>query len=174
MFDEDFGKMKMEVFRERCRDVLGVSRAPLGQTKSAHGEDAGYEEDFGILEDVAYTSEVVDIVTAYKSLKLVMTKNVKGLAEGREQCTGKGYLKPTMASRQHARGNRPPPLGVGTANSLPPVPDAAHPLVNRGHTAPTLVGQRGHSRSTRAQTRGSYRTRGIDGQPLPPRPPHAN
>lgn len=122
---------------------------------------------------MAYASEVVDIVTAYKSLKLVMTKNVKGLAEGREQCTGKGYLKPTMASRQQTRGHRPPLIGGGAPQAMPPGPDAMLPLINRGHTAPTLVGQRGHSRSTRAHTRGSYRTRGIDGQPLPPRPPQA-
>lgn len=48
---------------------------------------------------MAYEGEVVDIVTAYKSLKLVINKNIKGVAEGREQCTGKGYLKATMASR---------------------------------------------------------------------------
>lgn len=28
----------------------------------------------------------LDIVTAYKSLKLAMSKNLKGLGEGREQC----------------------------------------------------------------------------------------
>ena len=40
-------------------------------------------------------------------------------------------------------------------------------------TAPTQINGRGHSRSTRANTRGSVRTRGIDGLPLPPRaPPH--
>lgn len=163
MFDEDFGKMKMEVFRERCRNVLGVASVPLGKTRHGSGEEPGYEDEFDSLQDVAYASEVVDIVTAYKSLKLVMTKNVKGLAEGREQCTGKGYLKPTMASRQQSRGHRPPPLGAGTAGNLPPASESMLPLINRGHTAPTLVGQRGHSRSTRAQTRGSYRTRGIDG-----------
>jgi hypothetical protein len=116
MFDEDFGKMKMEGFRERCRYVLGVANpAPLGKGPNGSGEEA-YEDDYGFLDDVAYASEVVDIVTAYKSLKLVMTKNIKGLAEGREQCTGKGYLKQTMASRQQARGHRAPPLGIGTAN----------------------------------------------------------
>lgn len=84
MFDEDFGKMKMEGFRERCRNVLGVASVPLGRGKAGSRDEAGYEDDDGFLDDVAYASEVVDIVTAYKSLKLVMTKNVKGLAEGRE------------------------------------------------------------------------------------------
>ena len=49
------------------------------------------------------TSDVIDIVSAYKSLKLVMTKNVKGMVEGREHINGKNYLKPTIASRQATR-----------------------------------------------------------------------
>lgn len=53
---------------------------------------------YGIENDYT-TGEPLDIVTAYKSLKLAMSKNLKGLGEGREQCQGKGYLKPTMASR---------------------------------------------------------------------------
>ena len=49
--------------------------------------------------DYGSGADPLDIVTAYKSLKLAMSKNLKGLGEGREQCQGKGYLKPTMASR---------------------------------------------------------------------------
>lgn len=97
MFDEDFGKMKMEVFRERCRNILGAPSRPLGGGLN-HEDDAVYD-DIESFNDIAYEGEIVDIVTAYKSLKLVMSKNVKGVAEGREQVTGKGYLKPTMASR---------------------------------------------------------------------------
>jgi hypothetical protein len=40
---------------------------------------------------------VIDIVSAYKSLKLVMTKNVKGMSDGREHINGKNYLKPTAS-----------------------------------------------------------------------------
>jgi hypothetical protein len=50
-----------------------------------------------------YSQEVLDIVTAYKSLKLAMNKNIKGIEKGREVCAGKGYLKPTIASRQAKR-----------------------------------------------------------------------
>jgi hypothetical protein len=97
MFDEDFGKMKMELFRERCRNILGGPARPLGGGLN-QDDDPDYD-DIESFNDIAYEGEVVDIVTAYKSLKLVMSKNVKGVAEGREQVTGKGYLKPTMASR---------------------------------------------------------------------------
>ena len=48
----------------------------------------------------AYSSaDVIDIVSAYKSLKLIMTKNIKGMSDGREFVIGKNYLKPTIASR---------------------------------------------------------------------------
>ena len=50
------------------------------------------------------SDNVIDIISAYKSLKLAMTKNSKGLNVGREECSGKNYLKPTVASRQG--GNR--------------------------------------------------------------------
>ena len=53
-------------------------------------EDEYYDEDV--------QAEVVDIVTAYKSLKLAMNKNMKGLGEV-PQNNNKGYLKPTMTSR---------------------------------------------------------------------------
>ena len=97
MFDEDFGKMKMEIFRERCRNILGVPNRPFNE--NLHQEVDAEFADMESIHDRAYEGEVVDIVTAYKSLKLVMSKNIKGVAEGREQVTGKGYLKQTMASR---------------------------------------------------------------------------
>lgn len=49
MFDEDFGKMKMEVFRERCRNVLGVASVTLGKAKHGSGEEPGYEDDYDSL-----------------------------------------------------------------------------------------------------------------------------
>lgn len=57
-----------------------------------------YEEEYESSE-LYQAADVVDIVTAYKSLKLAMSKNLKGVAGGREMVTGKGYLKPTMASK---------------------------------------------------------------------------
>jgi hypothetical protein len=46
-----------------------------------------------------YGSEVLDIVTAYKGLKLAMNKTLKGLDKGRDFCNGKGYLRPTINTR---------------------------------------------------------------------------
>ena len=80
MFDEDFGKMKMEIFREKCRNILGAPSRPL-VTSTDRDE---YQDETESYNDVAYEGEVVDIVTAYKSLKLVMSKKIKGVAEGRE------------------------------------------------------------------------------------------
>lgn len=28
MFDEDFGKMKMEIFKQKCRNILGPGHIP--------------------------------------------------------------------------------------------------------------------------------------------------
>jgi hypothetical protein len=78
----------------------------------------------------AGTENVIDIIAAYKSLKLAMTKNSKGLNVGREECNGKNYLKPTVASRGT---NRPKPMHGTTG--LPPL--SADGLNNRrGQTAP--------------------------------------
>lgn len=82
--------------------------------------------------DPGSSDNVIDIITAYKSLKLAMTKNTKGLNVGREECSGKNYLKPTVASRQ---ANRVKPMHGATG--LPPL--SADGLNNnrRGQTAPT-------------------------------------
>lgn len=76
----------------------------------------------------------LDIVSAYKSLKLAMNKNMKGLNRGRDHVTGKGYLRPTIISKQTERIN----LG------LPPLKSQQtldHSLIqNRGRTAPAADG----------------------------------
>ena len=82
-----------------------------------------------------YTNDVLDIVTAYKSLKLSMSKNTKGINKGREICVGKGYLKPTVASRQAKRVTLGyAPLTLSTLNQ----PDnlTQLPNITRGSTAP--------------------------------------
>ena len=61
-----------------------------------------------------------------------MTKNTKGLNVGREECTGKNYLKPTVASRG---GNRPKAM-YGTSG-LPPLSADSFNNNRRGQTAPT-------------------------------------
>jgi len=48
---------------------------------------------------VSYKSDALDLISAYKSLKMAMNNNITGLEKGREHCAGKGYLKATIASR---------------------------------------------------------------------------
>ena len=94
----------MDIFKQQCRNILGLQNQE--------------EQAVQNLEDnshIGYGSEVLDIVAAYKSLKLAMNKNLKGLETGREHCQGKGYLKPTINSRQIQRMNLGlPPLGQST------------------------------------------------------------
>jgi hypothetical protein len=72
-----------------------------------------------MVNDVVSGSETLDIVTAYKSLKLAMNKNMKGLEKGREVCAGKGYLKPTIASRQAKRVRLGfPPMSVSSTGKI--------------------------------------------------------
>ena len=89
-----------------------------------------------------------------------MTKNVKGMVEGREHINGKNYLKPTIASRQATRNHQ------NEESVYLSLPD-----INKNLPLKSQQGQRGlNSRSTRAQTRGTIKTRGIDGQLLIPKP----
>ena len=84
----------MEVFKQQCRQILTGDIESASQT---HQNIDIYDE---VLDyDIPVATDAVDLVTAYKSLKLAMSKNLKGLAGGREMVTGKGYLKPTMASK---------------------------------------------------------------------------
>ena len=83
IFDEDFGKMKMELFKAKCRDILqpaALVREEEPRENSAINEQDEYQavdqESQG-----SKTTEQVDIVTAYKGLKLAMSKNMKGLGE---------------------------------------------------------------------------------------------
>ena len=79
-----------------------------------------------------------------------MTKNTKGLTFGREECQGKNYLKPTVASRQ---ANRPK---VG----LPPLHTDPS---RRGQTAPTWQDNRSNLLGSRAQPRNAlYGSKGFD------------
>ena len=111
---------------------------------------------------MGYGSDLLDIVTAYKSLKLAMNKNLKGLEKGREFCQGKNYLKPTINSNQVARMNLGlPPLGESTqgASTLPQI---------RGQTAPAAFMHGGARRrremGTSSSSRGIYnKTKGMDG-----------
>ncbi len=95
----------MDSFKQQCRNILGL------QDQNA----ALNLQEESVSQPIGYGSEVLDIVTAYKSLKLAMNKNLKGLEQGREHCQGKGYLKPTINSRQVQRINLGlPPLGEST------------------------------------------------------------
>lgn len=110
--DENYGKRKMNLFRDKCRAIL-IDGAP-------------FEND-----DVAYEGEAMDIVSAYKKLNLDMSKNVRGLSK--PVIGNKGYLKPTMASKQATRA-----VFVPGALDKGPISRSAHELPPvRGYTAPT-------------------------------------
>ena len=69
-----------------------------------------------------------------------MTKNVKGMVEGREHINGKHYLKPTIASRQATRNY------TSEESIYLSLPD-----INKKLPLKSQIGQRGlNSRSTRA------------------------
>lgn len=72
----------MEHFKERCRAILT--------------DGAPYDHD-----EVAYEGETIDIVTAYKQLKLDIAKNYKCFNDN--NIARKGFLKPTMAYNQAKR-----------------------------------------------------------------------
>lgn len=155
--DEDFGKMKMEIFKQQCRNILGtVEEEPMPKpTPPPAQPDPVFYADPD-LEETSTDQDNLDIVTAYKSLKLAMSKNLKGLAEGREQCSGKGYLKPTMASRQAQRETLGMNLNTGQSES------SRFPAI-RGQTAPApaLGAIRGASRGKTGRV-----AKGIDGRPI--------
>jgi hypothetical protein len=96
-------------------------------------------------------------VTAYKSLKLAMNKNLKGIEKGREVCAGKGYLKPTIASRQAKRVTLGyAPLTMSTQHY--PESGAAFTAV-RGSTAP--AGAQRKLFTAQSQSRGLARPHGT-------------
>ena len=74
-FVADYGKHKMEIFKQQCRNILN-----------------------GAVPDNE-PADVLDIVTAYKSLKLAVNKTHYGLDKGRDHINGKGYLKPTISTK---------------------------------------------------------------------------
>ena len=101
--------------------------------QSTYGEESTNSN--GNFHQLPHSQEVLDIVTAYKSLKLAMNKNLKGIEKGREVCAGKGYLKPTIASRQAKRMTLGyTPLTLST-QYVPDEASATLPAI-RGSTAP--------------------------------------
>jgi len=104
----------MEIFKQKCRHILngevdltsgfkaGTSNKmePQKMNEDLEGEPGYYPEDeYYMNSHQSAVVDQVDIITAYKSLKLAMSKTVKGLGDVKEQLSSKGYLKSTMASR---------------------------------------------------------------------------
>ena len=84
MFDEDFGKLKMEKFKEYCRNILGSK--VKAQTHAP--EYAALTKEY---------ESALDIVSAYKSLKQAVLK--PATVHGADVTQGnKGYLKMTIAA----------------------------------------------------------------------------
>lgn len=132
MFREDFGRIKMDVFKQQCRNILGIAEKSEEQYYAQKASQALAESSLGQSQCSQQATEALDIVTAYKTLKHAMSKNLRGIEKGREVCAGKGYLKPTVASRQAKRvtlGYAPLTLSTQHMN------DSQLPAI-RGSTAP--------------------------------------
>ena len=136
--DEDYGKLKMEIFKQQCRNILmDESEKPKTAQSTRHRTENQLYGEPSLYDDrVSYPNtddNAIDIISAYKSLKLAMTKNTKGLNIGREVCSGKNYLKPTVASRQ---GKRVKPM-LGSSGLPPLSADGLNNNNRRVKTAPT-------------------------------------
>ena len=98
VFEEDMGRTLMDSFKQKCRKVLG-SGASLQPEPEIPEDEPSHEYQIYASKG----SDQVDLITAYKSLKHSMHKNLKGLGRGRDLCTGKGFLRPTIISLQAER-----------------------------------------------------------------------
>jgi hypothetical protein len=96
--------MKMEIFKQKCREILQPIREERVPEEAVVVHDDDEYRPVAVqepsLEGDLLNTEVVDIITAYKSLKLAMSKNVKGLGDPNAAQAAKGYLKPTLSSKQ--------------------------------------------------------------------------
>lgn len=128
--------MKMNLFRERCSIVVGLSNITPDISKNTSKEEPRHDGYFGLINDVSEASQVVDIISAYKSLKLVMTKKRQRVLYRQV------FLNRTMASRYKARGYKPPLVGIEATNSLSSVPNGVLSHIKRGYTVLNLVYQR--------------------------------
>lgn len=91
----------MDIFKQQCRNLLS---------------EAVPEEP----------ADLLDIVTAYKSLKLAVNKTHYGLDKGRDHISGKGYLKPTISTKQAERITLGLPLISGSVQDQLPF---IHPMI---------------------------------------------
>ena len=135
----------MQLFKMRCREILNDDPQRKNVDSKMQASSANSELEEAMMEDVAYDGDAIDIVTAYRQLKLDMQKNIKGLNGGREVINGKGYLKPTMSSAQQKFRDKPSipyNLRMGLSdNALPQI---------RGHTAPTGVGRNNYKNNSKS------------------------
>lgn len=159
--DDKFGENRMKLFNLRCRDILNDNPQRPPKTTSSQLNQSTSQDD--VMEDVAYDGDAIDIVTAYRQLKLDMQKNIKGLNQGRELINGKGYLKQTMSSAQQKFRDAPKvPENVRMGLNNDALPQI------RGHTAPNgVAGRNCNTKNTRSQQCSRVASR------LPPRGPAA-
>lgn len=114
MFDEDYGMLKMEKFKQQCRNILGVKKDKhKGYYIGEGGEDQESEEDQPKIDHILLEDgkkyllqkdyeATLDIISAYKNLKQAVSKptTVHG---GNGIIGSKGYLKMTIAATQHSK-----------------------------------------------------------------------
>lgn len=98
VYEEDMGRSLMDSFKQKCRRVLGGGASSLQPEWEVPGDQTSHEYEL-----MSRGNDQVDLITAYKSLKHSMHKNLKGLGRGRDLCTGKGFLRPTIISQQAER-----------------------------------------------------------------------
>ncbi|CDW85027.1 leucine rich repeat family protein [Stylonychia lemnae] len=108
IFDEDFGKLKMEKFKEQCRQILGPKKKEHNNSQRNIYQNE-FEEPNQSQNDSQFVNQreydtFLDIINAYKTLKQAVNKpsTVHG---NKNQGGSKGYLKMTIAATQHSKSN---------------------------------------------------------------------
>eukprot|EP00347_Sterkiella_histriomuscorum_P024110 403332273 len=109
-FDEDFGKIRMENFKNQCRHILGKPRKnqtsayrnPLMEEfEDDQSEDSQQYENSQYIKNRDYDT-YLDIINAYKTLKQAVNK--PSTVHNPNYAGGsKGYLKMTIAATQHSK-----------------------------------------------------------------------
>lgn len=69
--DEKYGENRMKLFKTRCREILNDNPQRAQKNADLQGSSANSEID-DLMDDVAYDGDPIDIVTAYRQLKLDM------------------------------------------------------------------------------------------------------
>lgn len=105
--NEDYGKLRMEQFKQHCRNLLGKSDSDSEDEEEEephiNKENKNYQNlPAKNVENVDYEG-TVDIVSAYKALKQTFIKSSTVHAPGTSVLNSKNYLRMTIAATQHSK-----------------------------------------------------------------------